>query len=60
VSKSAKVVLGRVLISAQPNWRIDASLMNATELAANLSYRVARRRHCLILLKNRSIELRAR
>src|SRR6266567_2337260 len=29
-------------------------------LAASLSYRVATRRHCLILLKKRSIKLRAR
>src|SRR6266404_293258 len=29
-------------------------------MVASLSYRVATRRHCLILLKNRSIKLRAR
>jgi hypothetical protein len=37
-----------------------ASLMNAREFAASLSYRVATRRHCLILLKTRSAKLRAR
>ncbi len=31
--------------------------MKARSLAASLSYRVATRRHCLILLKNRSIKL---
>lgn len=51
--------LGRGLIGTQP-MRIDASLMKARKLAASLSYRVATRRHCLILLKNRSIKLRAR
>jgi hypothetical protein len=30
---------------------MDASLMKARQLAAGLSYRVAMRRHCLILLK---------
>src|SRR6267154_3546394 len=37
-----------------------ASLMKARLFAASLSYRVATRRHCLILLKKRSTKLRAR
>jgi hypothetical protein len=45
---------------ARSQMRMDASLMNARELAASLSHRVATRRHCLILLRNRSIKLRAR
>src|ERR1700722_9296749 len=45
---------------ARSQIRIDASLIKAKQLAASLSYRVATRRHCLILLKNRSIKLRAR
>src|SRR6266700_3437626 len=40
--------------------RIEACLIKARSLAASLSYRVATRRHCLILLKNRSIKFRAR
>ena len=45
---------------ARSQIRIDASLTSARSLAASLSYTVATHRHCLILLKNRSIRLRAR
>ena len=40
--------------------RIDASLMTARQFAASSSYRVATRRHCWILLKNRSTGWRLR
>lgn len=40
--------------------RMDARLTIARWLAASLSYRVATRPYCLIVLKNRSIKFRTR
>jgi hypothetical protein len=47
-------------VAAAIRTRIDASLITARSLATRLSYRIAPRRHCLILLKNRSIGFLAR
>jgi hypothetical protein len=52
------LLVGRKILSAATRRSpIDASWTKARQLAASLSYRVATRRHCLILLKNRPTRL---